>query len=119
MRRALHDSDKPVDASSLEALKAAAAAKPENYIAQLALGQALAAAGDPSAYAPLQRASVLVPTAIGPESPHALMAALAEKLNDRPRAIKEYEALLAVRPHERRGGAQDVDARGSGRRRAR
>jgi len=96
MRRALHDSDKPVDASSLEALKAAAAAKPENYIAQLALGQALAAAGDPSGFAPLQRAAVLVPSAIGPESPHALMAALAEKLNDRPRAIKEYELLLAA-----------------------
>ncbi len=63
-------------------------------MAQLALGQALAAAGDPSAFAPLQRAAVLVPTALGPESPHALMAALAEKLNDRPRAIKEYEALI-------------------------
>ncbi|MEO6236380.1 MAG: tetratricopeptide repeat protein [Vicinamibacterales bacterium] len=94
MRRALHDSDKPVDAMSLDALKAAAAARPENYAAQLALGQALAAAGDPSAFAPLQRAGVLVPSAIGPESPHALMAALAEKLNDRPRALKEYEALL-------------------------
>jgi tetratricopeptide (TPR) repeat protein len=96
MRRALHDSEKPVDAGSLDALKAAAAAKPENYIAQLALGQALAAAGDPSGYAPLQRAAVLVPSAIGPESPHALMAALAEKLNDRPRAIKAYEALVGA-----------------------
>ena len=46
MRRALHDADKPVDAASLDALKAAAAAKPDNYIAQLALGQALAEAGD-------------------------------------------------------------------------
>jgi cellulose synthase operon protein C len=36
-----------------------------------------------------------VANAIGPESPHALMAGLAEKLNDRPRAIKEYEALIA------------------------
>jgi cellulose synthase operon protein C len=96
MRRALHDADKPVDAASLDALKAAAAAKPESYIAQLALGQALAAAGDPSGFAPLQRAAVLVPSAIGEESPHALMAALAEKLNDRPRAIKEYEALIAA-----------------------
>jgi len=95
MRRALHDADKPVDATSLDALKAAAAAKPESYIAQLALGQALAEAGDPSGFAPLQRASVLVPNAIGPESPHAIMAALAEKLNDKPRAMKELEALLA------------------------
>ena len=96
MRRALHDSEKPVDRSSLDALKAAAVAKPDNYIAQLALGQAQAAAGDPSGFAPLQRAAVLVPSAIGPESPHALMAALAEKLNDRGRAIKEYEALIAA-----------------------
>jgi tetratricopeptide (TPR) repeat protein len=96
MRRALHDADKPVDATSLDALKAAAAAKPDNYVAQLALGQALAAAGDAAAYAPLVRAAALVPSAIGDESPHALMGALAEKLNDRPRAIKEYEALIAA-----------------------
>jgi tetratricopeptide (TPR) repeat protein len=96
MRRALHDADKPVEATSLDALKAAAAAKPDNYVAQLALGQALAAAGDAAAYAPLVRAAALVPSAIGDESPHALMAALAEKLNDRPRAIKEYEALIAA-----------------------
>jgi tetratricopeptide (TPR) repeat protein len=95
MRRALHDADKPVDARSLDALRAAAAAKPESYIAQLALGQALAEASDPSAFAPLQRASVLVPNAIGPESPHLVAAALAEKLNDRPRAMKELEAVLA------------------------
>jgi tetratricopeptide (TPR) repeat protein len=94
MRHALHDVDTPVD-GSLDALKAAAAARPESYIAQLALGEALAKAGDPSAFAPLQRASVLVPNAIGDESPHAIMAALAEKLNDRPRALKEYEALIA------------------------
>src|SRR5204862_2715873 len=94
MRHALHDVDTPVE-GSLDALKAAAVAKPESYIAQLALGLALAKAGDPTAFAPLQRAAVLVPNAIGDESPHAVMAALAEKLNDRPRALKEYEALLA------------------------
>jgi len=96
MRRALHDAEKPVDGSSLDALKAAAAAKPDSYAAQLALGQALASAGDAAAYVPLQRAAALVPNAIGPASPHTLMAALAEKLNDRPRAIKEYEALIAA-----------------------
>jgi tetratricopeptide (TPR) repeat protein len=95
MRRALHDADAPVDAASLDALKAAAAAKPGSYITQLALGQALAKAGDAAAFAPLERAAELVPNAIGDESPHAIMAALAEKLNDRPRALKEYEALIA------------------------
>jgi hypothetical protein len=105
MRRALHEAttpsgagsaDKPSDAGSIDALKAAAAAKPDSFSAQLALGKALAANGDAAAYAPLQRAAVLVPNAQGPESPHAVMAQLAEKLNDRPRAIKEYEALLAA-----------------------
>ena len=97
MRRALHDADLSRSTrASLDALKVAAAAKPESYIAQLALGQALAKAGDPSGFAPLQRAAVLVPAAIGDESPNAIMAALAEKLGDRPRAIKEYRALLAA-----------------------
>jgi tetratricopeptide (TPR) repeat protein len=96
MRRALADSEKPAEAGSVDALKAAAAAKPDNFMAQLALGKALAGAGDAAAYAPLQRAAALVPSAIGPESPHAVMAQLAEKLNDRPRAIKEYEAVLAA-----------------------
>lgn len=93
MARALHDADKPVS-TSLPDLRTAATAHPESFIAQLALGEALAAAGDPAAYAPLQRAAALVPQAIGPESPHAIMAALAEKLADRARAMKEYEALL-------------------------
>jgi tetratricopeptide (TPR) repeat protein len=94
MRKALRDSEKPIDASSLEKLKANAAANPESYIAQLALGEELAKAGDTSGFAPLQRASVLVPSAIGPESPHALMAGLADKLGDRARAMKEYQLLL-------------------------
>jgi tetratricopeptide (TPR) repeat protein len=94
MRRALMDADKPVDASSLDKLKANAAANPESYIAQLALGEELAKAGDPSGFAPLQRAAVLVPSAIGGESPHAVMAELAVRLGDKPRAIKEYQFLL-------------------------
>ena len=94
MQRALHDVDTPVAAKSVAALRAAAAAKPDSYITQLALGEALAQAADASGFAPLQRATTLVPSATGPESPHAIMAALAEKLSDRPRALKEYEALL-------------------------
>jgi cellulose synthase operon protein C len=96
MRKALADSQKPVDASSIDVLKTAAAANPDSYVAQLALGEALASASDAAAYAPLERAAALVPAAIGDESPHALMAALGEKLGDQPRALKEYEAVLAV-----------------------
>jgi tetratricopeptide (TPR) repeat protein len=76
-------------------LRAAAAANPGNYAAQLALGQALAAAGDRAAFEPLEKAAALVPGATGDESPHAVMAQLAEKLGDTARAISEYRALLA------------------------
>lgn len=78
----------------LAALKEAAAANPGSYPAQLALGRALADAGDPAAFGPLERAAALVPMATGPESPHAAMARLAEKLGDAPRAIRAYLALL-------------------------
>jgi tetratricopeptide (TPR) repeat protein len=105
MRRALNEPatpagpgavEKPAEAGSIDALRAAAAAKPDNFAAQLALGKALAATGDIAAYAPLVRAAALVPSAQGPESPHILMAQLAEKLNDRARAIAEYEKFLAA-----------------------
>jgi tetratricopeptide (TPR) repeat protein len=96
IRRAIKDSDTPVDTKSVDALRAAAAAKPDSFISQLALGKALADAHDTAAYAPLEKAAALVPSAIGPESPHLLMAKLAEALGDPARAMKEYEALLAV-----------------------
>jgi tetratricopeptide (TPR) repeat protein len=95
-RRAIQDADTPVDTKSVEALRAAAAAKPGSFISQLALGKALADAHDAAAYGPLEKAAALVPSAIGPESPHLLMAKLADDLGDPARAMKEYEALLAV-----------------------
>jgi tetratricopeptide (TPR) repeat protein len=79
----------------LTELRATAAAHPGNYSAQLALGQALAAAGDRAAFEPLEKAAALVPGATGDASPHAVMAELAEKLGDNARAMSEYRALLA------------------------
>ena len=76
-------------------LRAAAAANPGNYSAQLTYGRALAAAGDRAAFEPLEKAAALVPGATGDESPHAVMAQLAEKLGDNARAMSEYRALLA------------------------
>jgi tetratricopeptide (TPR) repeat protein len=80
---------------SLEALRSAAAANPGTYAAQLAYGGALAAAGDRAAFRLLEQAAALVPTAIGEDSPHAIMAKLAERLGDTARAMTEYEAVLA------------------------
>jgi tetratricopeptide (TPR) repeat protein len=76
-------------------LRAAAQAHPGNYEAQLAYGQTLAEAGDRAAFEPLEKAAALVPGATGEDSPHALMAHLAEQLGDSARAIAEYRALLA------------------------
>jgi tetratricopeptide (TPR) repeat protein len=81
-------------ALGIAALKAAAAANPGSFQAQMALGRALAEAGDPAAFEPLERASALVPMATGEGSPNAVMAALAEKVGDLPRAIRAYRALL-------------------------
>src|SRR5204863_9556578 len=81
--------------SDVGALRAAAAAHPGNYSAQLAYGKALAAAGDRAAFEPLEKAAALVPGAIGDDSPHAIMARLAEQLGDSSRATAEYRALLA------------------------
>lgn len=79
----------------VNALRAAASAQPGNYAAQLALGRALAAANGRAAFEPLERAAALIPMAIGENSPRAVMARLAEQLGDVPRAIREYQALLA------------------------
>jgi tetratricopeptide (TPR) repeat protein len=83
-----------IGAPDVAALRAAAAAQPGSYTAQLALGRALAEAGDKAAFEPLERAAALVPVATGATSPHALMAGLAERLGDVPRAIREYHSLL-------------------------
>jgi tetratricopeptide (TPR) repeat protein len=83
------------EGAGVEQLRAAAAARPGSYVAQLALGRALAAAGDRAAFEPLEKAAALVPMATGEDSPHAIMAKLAERLGDTARAVKEYRLLLA------------------------
>jgi tetratricopeptide (TPR) repeat protein len=85
----------PDAAPDVNALRAAAAARPGSYAAQLAFGRVLAQAGDRGAFEPLERAAALVPVATGEQSPRAVMARLAEQLGDVPRAIREYQALLA------------------------
>jgi tetratricopeptide (TPR) repeat protein len=100
LRASLRDMAKPAKpgderpSGDIAALKAAAADRPGSYRAQLALGAALAKQGDKAAFEPLEKAAALVPMATGAESPHAIMARLAEQLGDPSRAMKEYRALL-------------------------
>ena len=95
IRAALHDQPQSAGGEDANTLRVAAGAKPDSYRAQMAFGLALAEQGDKAAYEPLEKASVLIPVAIGEQSPHAVMARLAEKLGDPARAITEYRALLA------------------------
>jgi len=89
------EAEKALKAETPEALKAAVASNPGNFQLQLAYGRALAAANDRAAFEPLEKAVGLVPVAVGPESPHAVMAQLAEQLGDHERAVREYQKLLA------------------------
>jgi tetratricopeptide (TPR) repeat protein len=72
-----------------------AAAFPNSFQAQVALGEFLWKAGRiDEAYKALEHAAQLVPMAIGPKSPHAMMAQIAIAQKDRTRAINELETLL-------------------------
>ena len=105
-------------ARSLAALKAAADADPGSYAAQLALGHALAEAGDAAAFAPLERAAALVPVADRRGQPARADGALAEKLGDLPRAIARLSRAARPRSHRGRAGAPAGGAGREGRRRS-
>src|SRR5437868_4772338 len=83
----------------LPALRAYAADHARSYPVQMALGHRLAkegAAAIDEAMQAYERAAALIPVARGRGSPHAEMAALALKKNDRARAIAELQAVVAV-----------------------
>ncbi len=85
----------PAASNELGALKARASAAPDNFIAQLTLGQALMKSGDFSgARAPLERAATLAPQASGDGSPRALLADIAMKDGDPARAARHLRLLL-------------------------
>ena len=82
--------------ADVAALKAVAAKYQGSYPVQMAAGQALASAGArEDAMAAFERAAQLVPAAVGPSSPRAQIAALAERAGDFPRALRELKGLLA------------------------
>jgi cellulose synthase operon protein C len=93
--RSSPDVERALKEGDAAGLRAAAAANPGNFGLQLAYGRALATAKDRAAFEALEKAAGLVPMATGDESPHALMAQLAEQLGDNERAVREYLKLLA------------------------
>jgi tetratricopeptide (TPR) repeat protein len=84
------------DGADAPALQALAARYPTSYPLQMAAGRALAASGSrDAAFAAFERAARLAPTVTGADSPHALMADLADRAGDQARALAELKALLA------------------------
>lgn len=76
-------------------IEAIAAANPESFPVQVALGEFLWKAGRlDDAFKTLERAAQMVPIATGARSPHAMMAQMALQQKNRQRAISELEALL-------------------------
>jgi tetratricopeptide (TPR) repeat protein len=81
-----------------------AAAFPDSFQAQVALGEYLRKAGRiDEAFKVLERAATMVPMATGARSPRAMMAQMAVDRKDHARAISELEQLLQ---HEN----TDIDA---------
>ena len=86
----------PAGAERVAALRERADAAPDSFRAQLALGRALfAASAWDDARAALERAVELVPLATGFDSPHGLLARIAQEQGDRERAMRHLESLLA------------------------
>jgi tetratricopeptide (TPR) repeat protein len=75
--------------------EAVAAAFPDSFQAQVALGEHLRKAGRiDEAFKALERAAEMVPMATGPRSPRAIMAQMAVERKEPARAISELEKLL-------------------------
>ena len=98
MRKALAVPDEvDLDKTDLAALRLLAAGHTGSFPVQMALGRALEKADQPDeAMKAYERAAGLMALPAGPDSPHMLMARLAIRRKDTPRAIAELEALMAV-----------------------
>ncbi len=95
LRRALKAPEGLTPEMPLEKAKALAAAHPESFPAQMALGEALAPSDPDAAIAAFEKAAELIPNVPGEDSPHAAIAALALKKGDKARAARALEALTS------------------------
>jgi tetratricopeptide (TPR) repeat protein len=99
LRRALKRPDNLPEKPTLDQLKALAGENAGSFGLQMLLAQAQFEAGDLNgAIQTLARASRLVPQAIGDQNPNALIAMIATKQGNNPRAIQALEAVLKVDP---------------------
>jgi tetratricopeptide (TPR) repeat protein len=95
-RRALKRPDTK-ETTTLDELKALAAANPDSFGIQVQLGLKLKEGGDTAAaIQALERAAQLLPFATGENNPNAMIAAFAIEAKDTQRAIRALEDVLKV-----------------------
>jgi tetratricopeptide (TPR) repeat protein len=95
LRRALKAPEELKHNITADQVKAVAAAHPDNFVAQMMLGQALAGSNPDAAIAALEKAAEIIPNMPGDDNPYAAIAALAVKKGDKARAAKALETLIA------------------------
>ena len=93
----------------VDQVKALAAANPDNFAAQMALGGALAASNPDAAIAAFEKAAQVIPNVPGEDSPQAAIAAIALKKGDKARAARALETLICLQPHRHQVGARAGD----------
>jgi tetratricopeptide (TPR) repeat protein len=93
MRRALKAPEGLKENMSVDQLKTLASDNPDNFTAQMTLGEALAPTSPDAAIAAFERAAKILPNVRGEDSPEAAIAAVANKKGDKARAARALEAL--------------------------
>jgi tetratricopeptide (TPR) repeat protein len=77
-----------------EQIRAIVSAHPDSFVAQMALGEALASSNPDAAIAAFEKAAEIIPNVPGEDSPYAAIAAIAIKKGDKARAAKALETLI-------------------------
>jgi len=85
------------EVETLDALKALATANPESFAVQMQLALKLAESGDSAgAIQAAERAAKLLPRASDDNNPHRVIAEIALKAGDKPRAARALEDVLKI-----------------------
>lgn len=95
LRRALKAPEGLKENMTADQVKVVAAANPDNFVAQMTLGQALAGSNPDAAIAAFEAAAAIIPNMPGDDNPYAAIAALSLKKGDKARAAKALETLIS------------------------
>jgi tetratricopeptide (TPR) repeat protein len=95
LRRALDAPEGFTPDQPIDKLNAAAAAHPDSYAVQMALGRALRSSDPAGAIAAFDRASKLAPMITGAESPYMQIVEVAMASGDKARAAQALDAMTA------------------------